>query len=183
MAHGISSHCGAFWRYGFWGGLALLAGLSAAPAQAESQAAKRRAAEDLVREALNQEVYGMDQQRERLLARAAELDPGQPAAHWHRGEVRVGNRWLPATGLIESDNERKQRETYEQRRAAAPDTVDGQLALADWCARQRLTAQETAHLNRVIQLAPDHVAARQRLQFERVNGNWVRRQDLWQGLQ
>jgi hypothetical protein len=38
-------------------------------------------------------------------------------------------------------------------------------------------------LNRVIQLSPDHPVARQRLQFQRINGVWVRGQDLWQGLQ
>ena len=57
---------------------------------------------------------------------------------------------------------------------AAADTADGQLALADWCAERGLTAQEAAHWNRILQLAPDHAAARQRLHFQRVNGAWVR---------
>ena len=77
---------------------------------------------------------------------------------------------------------KRMRETYEQRREQR-DTVDGQLALADWCAKHSLPAQETAHLNRILQLAPDHAAARKRLQFQRVDGSWVQRQDLWQGLQ
>ena len=94
----------------------------------------------------------------------------------------MGNQWLPVSGPIESANEKRLRERYEQRRAGAEDTVEGQLALADWCAEHHLRAQETAHLNRILQLAPDHAAARERLQFERVNGRWVQRQDLWQGL-
>jgi hypothetical protein len=160
----------------------LAAGLCAAPLWAETTARKRQAADELVQEALGHELYARDQQRAELLARAVKLAPDQPAAHWHQGQVRVGRQWASATALVESDSQRRLRELYEQRRAATPDTPEGQLALADWCVTHRLPAQETAHLNRVLQLAPDHGQARQRLQFERTGDNWVHRQDLWQGL-
>ncbi len=153
------------------------------PGRAETLARQRGAAQELVNEALSHEVYGRGAERQQLLARAAELSPDQSAAHWHQGQVRIGNRWLSVTDSIETDRQRQLRETYERRRAAAADTLDGQLALADWCAGRRLPAQETAHLNRILQLSPDHPVARQRLGFQRVNGTWVRGQDLWQGLQ
>ena len=146
-------------------------------------ARQRIEAEELVSEAFSHEIYGRGAERQQLLARAAELSPNQPGAHWHQGEVRVGNRWLPVTGPIENVRQRQLRETYEQRRSSAPDTIDGHLTLADWCAEHGLTAQESAHLDRIIQLSPDHLVARQRLGFQRVNGTWVRGQDLWQGLQ
>ena len=149
---------------------------------ADTLANQRRDAEELVREALSYEAYGRDRDRQQLLDRALQLAPDQPSAHWNKGEVRVGNQWLPASGPIESPNEKRLRESYEQRRATAADSVDGQLALADWCAKHHLRAQETAHLNRVLQLAPDHAAARERLQFERVDSSWAQRRDLWQGL-
>lgn len=179
-----SAHHARRFRRGVIGGLigALLGGLISAPVQAETQAAKRRGAEELVREALGHEMYAMDQQRQTLLGQALKLAPDQPAAHWHNGEIRVGNQWLPATSRSETENQQRLREAYEQQRAAAADTADGQLALANWCAKHHLAAQESAHLNRVMQLAPDHPVARQRLQFERLGNNWVRRQDLWQGL-
>lgn len=169
---------------GVLGGLvvALVGGLISPQVQGETQAAKRRGAEELVREALGHEMYAMDQQRQNLLGQALLLAPDQPAAHWHNGEIRLGNQWLPATGRIETENQQRLREAYEQQRAAAADTVDGQLALANWCVKHHLAEQESAHLNRVLQLVPDHPVARQRLQFERVGNNWVRRQDLWQGL-
>ena len=94
----------------------------------------------------------------------------------------MGNQWLPAFGPVESSNAKRLRESYEQRRAGAADSVEGQLALADWCASHHLLAQEIAHLNRILQLAPDHAVARERLQFERVDNSWVQRRDLWQGL-
>lgn len=153
------------------------------PARAEALARQRSEAEELVNEALTHEVYGQGTERQQLLARAVELCPDQPAAHWHLGQVRIGNRWLDVTSTIETDRQRHLRKTYEQRRESAPDTADGQLALADWCAERGLTAQETAHLNRILELAPDHAAARQRLQYERVNGVWVRTQDLSKGLE
>jgi len=163
--------------------VAMFGGWLIPPAQAETLARQRSQAEELVSEALAQEVYGRGIERQQLLARAVELCPEQPAGHWHQGQVRVGNRWLSVTDAIETDRQRRLRETYEQRRSAAADTADGQLALADWCAEHGLTSQEAAHLNHILQLAPDHAAARQRLHFQRVNGAWVRGQDLSQGLQ
>lgn len=163
--------------------MAMVGGLYATLAIAETQARKRSAADALVSEALSHEIYGLEQERDQLLARAVSLSPDHPAAHWHQGRVWVRNQWLPVTGPIETDRQRQGREAYQQRRSETPDTADGHLALADWCASHRLPAQETAHLNRVLQLAPDQVAVRQRLGYQRVSGTWVRGQDLWQGLQ
>ena len=152
------------------------------PLSADTPASDRREAEELVLVALSLEPYGCDSDRQKLLDRAVGLCAEQPSAHWHNGEIRVGDQWLPASGPIESPNEKRLRQRYEQRRAGTEDTVEGQLALADWCAEHRLRAQETAHLHRILQLAPDHAAVRERLQYERINGRWVQRQDLWRGL-
>ncbi len=169
---------------GRMGGLLVFVGcwLIGTHLSADTQGNQRRQSDEMVREALSHEAYGRDGDRQQLLDRALQLTPDHPAAHWHQGEVRIGDQWLPATGPIESPNEQRLRESYERRRATAADTVDGQLAIADWCAKHRLRAQETAHLNRVLQLSPDHAVARERLQFERVAGSWVPRTDLWQGL-
>jgi hypothetical protein len=176
----MSSHCLWFLRgVGVW---IVVAGWGASLARAETLARAQRQSEELVREALSCEMGAMDEQRQLLLDRALKIAPEQPSAHWHNGEVRIGNQWQPVTGKLETDNQKRLREMYEERRAQAADTVVAQLALADWCAKHHLPAQETAHLHRVIQLAPDHVVARQRLQFERVGNKWVRRQDLWKGL-
>jgi hypothetical protein len=109
----------------------LAGGLFGPPARAETLARQRIEAQELVSEALSHEIYARGPERQLLLARAVELWPDQPGAHWHLGEVRVGNRWLPVTGPIETGRQRQLRETYEQRRSSAPDTVDSHLTLAD----------------------------------------------------
>jgi hypothetical protein len=47
------------------------------------------------------------------------------------------------------------------------------LALADWCARHGLPAQERAHLTRVIDQDPNHAVARARLGFVREGNDWI----------
>ncbi|MHB8864105.1 MAG: polymorphic toxin-type HINT domain-containing protein [Pirellulaceae bacterium] len=171
-------------RAGLLGGLlvAVISCLIGTRLSADTRRNQRREAEELVREALSYEAYGRDGDRQQLLDRALQLAPDQPSAHWHKGEVRVGSQWLPAFGPIESPNETRLRESYERQRATAVDSVDGQLALADWCAKHHLRAQETAHLNRILELVPDHAAARERLEYERVDSSWVQRRNLWQGV-
>ena len=49
---------------------------------------------------------------------------------------------------------------YEKIRPKYPDTVEGQWALAQWCLEQKLTEARKRHLQRVVELEPDHKAAR-----------------------
>jgi hypothetical protein len=169
---------------GVLGGIAIVVGgLSLSPTRAESQASARRAGEELVREALSHEIAAQDRERQRLLDRALQVAPDYSPAHWQKGEIRIGTQWRPIDKALETEQQQQLRQLYEERRGQTTDTAEGQLALADWCAKHQLTAQETAHLNRVLQLAPDQPVARQRLQFARVGNKWVQRQDLWQGLQ
>jgi len=144
---------------------------------------KQRRAEQLVQEALAHESLGLSEDRHRLLNEALDAAPEFAPANWHQGRVKIGQNWLSVEEAIETENQQKLRQSYERQRETAPDTVPGQLALADWCAAHCMVAQETAHLNRVIQLEPNHVEARNRLNQRQVNGRWVQQKDLWKGLQ
>lgn len=62
---------------------------------------------------------------------------------------------------------------YEQRRAAAADTADDQTNVAKWCAEQGLAPERLRHLQRALELDPDHAAARAELGFVRVGELWV----------
>ncbi|MBC8869305.1 MAG: hypothetical protein H8E44_07795 [Planctomycetes bacterium] len=169
--------------YGLCGVLVLGAVLAAcSTGLAETRAEKQRNADGLVREALNREIYGMEQQRQELLDRALDLVPGHPAAHWHTGHVFTGREWVKASDANETPGQQRQRELYERQRAQALDTAEDQLALADWCADRNLPLREIAHLNRIIQLSPDHPGARARLGYQRVGGAWIKSQDIWQGM-
>ncbi|MEZ6069394.1 MAG: hypothetical protein R3C10_03775 [Pirellulales bacterium] len=64
-------------------------------------------------------------------------------------------------------------EEYEKRKASAADTVEAQWALAEWCREQSLSQHRRVHLERVIQLDPDHAAARRALGYFFRDGKWV----------
>jgi len=124
----------------------------------------------------------MDRDRQELLDQALKLVPGHAPAHWHTGHVFTGREWVKVGVATETAGQQRQREQYERRRAQALDSPEDQIAMADWCADHKQSLREIAHLNRVIQLAPDHPTARARLGFQRVRGAWVQSQDIWQGM-
>lgn len=61
---------------------------------------------------------------------------------------------------------------YEKIRHKYPDTIAGQWDLAEWCREQGLRQERKTHLERVIELEPDHREARGALGFNRVDGQW-----------
>lgn len=157
--------------------LLVLAASSPLPAEEIAKSENGNAAET-VREALQREVYGLGADRDRLLAAAIAADPENAAARWLAGFVRSSDgRWVKA-GQQKLDFERQALlATYQELRLLRRDTADEQLALADWCGKNRLPDQERAHLLRVCQLVPDHAVARKRLGFEHVGTEWVSRED------
>ena len=66
---------------------------------------------------------------------------------------------------------------YEKIRFTVADTVEEQWKLAEWCREKGLSQQRTAHLERVIDLDPDHKQARAALGFSQIDGRWIRRED------
>lgn len=64
-------------------------------------------------------------------------------------------------------------EEYERIRLQYPDTVAGQWELAEWCRRQELRSVRQKHLQRVVQLDPDHAEARRALGYSRIDGRWL----------
>lgn len=158
------------------GALVCLAGWTGAAA--EEQSAERRQAATLVEEALHREIYGQSEERDALLAKAVEASPDYAPARWHRGEVQIDGKWVAsaeAPAALESD---RRLENYRFFRSQQPDTVAGHLAIADWCAKRGLAEQERAHLTRVLTFEPEHAAARQRLGFRRVAGEWLLESDI-----
>jgi hypothetical protein len=66
---------------------------------------------------------------------------------------------------------------YEQIRFSFADTVEEQWKLAEWCREKGLSRQRTAHLERIIELDPNHKQARAALGFSKIDGQWNRRED------
>jgi hypothetical protein len=65
---------------------------------------------------------------------------------------------------------------YDRIKPTFAETVEGQWNLAEWCREQQLADQRKVHLQRVIELDPDHVEARRLLGYSKVDGQWKTQQ-------
>lgn len=62
---------------------------------------------------------------------------------------------------------------YARIRPSYPDTVEAQWALAEWCQENHLASEREKHLERVIELDPEHAEARRLLGYSKRQGRWV----------
>jgi len=67
---------------------------------------------------------------------------------------------------------------YERIHTTFPDTPEGQWKLAAWCLEQGLAAQRKTHLERIVELDPEHAEARRALGFSKINGRWTTQEDV-----
>lgn len=168
------------WRRGYFSSFMVLAGciFPAAILGADKVSVASKQADEAVREALQREVYGLDDDRQQLLSSALQTAPDNASARWHQGYVRGANGEWTKAGDQANKKRQAQLKAYENLRSTHADTVAQQLELADWCAKHGLKDQERVHLLRVCELSPDHPAARQRLNFARVGNEWVNREEI-----
>lgn len=66
---------------------------------------------------------------------------------------------------------------YSQIAPAVPDTVESQWKLAEWCRQHKLKQRRKHHLQRIIELDPEHVKARRALGYSEIGGQWVLQAD------
>lgn len=64
-------------------------------------------------------------------------------------------------------------EDYETRRRALPDTLESQWEMAEWCRQKSLSKEREAHLRRVVEFDPEHLAAHRALGHVRHQGRWM----------
>ena len=67
---------------------------------------------------------------------------------------------------------------YDQVRADYPETLEGQWKLAEWCRENRLPKQRKVHLERVLDIDPQHAPARHALGYSQIQGRWVTQEQL-----
>ena len=65
-------------------------------------------------------------------------------------------------------------QNYEKFLLDMPPTAEGNWKMAEFCRENRLGAQRDFHLQRVIDLDPDHEKARYGLGYSRVEGRWIK---------
>ncbi|MCE9555726.1 MAG: HINT domain-containing protein [Planctomycetes bacterium] len=155
------------------GAFALLLLANFASAQSAKALHQRHAAEDLVAEALQRQIYGKFDESGRLLEEALSLAPDCRAARWQTGQVYYTRKWLSTDAAVAAATGDNRLARYEARRVRAANTVEAQLQLAAFCHTEGLLDQERAHLTRVLELNPDEPKARAGLGFTRSGNNWI----------
>jgi hypothetical protein len=67
---------------------------------------------------------------------------------------------------------------YQKLARTSPDTVDAHWKLSEWCREHKLRDERRQHLERIIELNPNHADARAALGFHQKNGQWMNRDDV-----
>lgn len=84
---------------------------------------------------------------------------------------------LPHDQVAQVITSSPEEQKYAQLRPTYPDTADGHWQLAEWCLKNRLLDQRRVHLERTIELDPEHEAARSALGYRKVQGTWMTRDE------
>lgn len=63
--------------------------------------------------------------------------------------------------------------SYQRLAPTVPDTVEAQWKLALWCRDHHLDDERATHLQRILELNPEHVEARRALGYTQVGGQWM----------
>ena len=67
---------------------------------------------------------------------------------------------------------------YSQQAHQIADTPEAHWELAEWCRENQLFEQAEQHLQRVLEIDPQNLQARQRLGFREIDGTWMNRKEL-----
>ena len=67
---------------------------------------------------------------------------------------------------------------YEKLARSSPDTIEAHLTLAEWCRERKLRDKAQQHWERILELDPNHAAARAALGFRQKDGQWMTRDDV-----
>ena len=145
----------------------------------QARAQVGRDADAQVKLALWCEAHGLTAERIKHLTLATLIDPSHAAARGLLGVISHDGKWHASRGrsarMRPADPARRGiLQEYLERRVKARDTADDQWKLALWCEQNRLNAQATAHLYRVVQLDPRREAAWKRLGFKKTGGGWAK---------
>ena len=71
-----------------------------------------------------------------------------------------------------------QQRNYEKHATSMSDSIEDHWELSQWCLNNQLAAERKTHLERVIELDPDHDAARRALGYQFIDGRWLTSKEL-----
>ena len=150
------------------------------PSFAAKKMARKETTTAVVERVLRDESAGPTDRRYRLAdtldrARNRELTPGFALAHWQAGFVRTGKEWRSYDDEAPSNADSEKLRLYREERANTSETGEGQLALAEWCRKNRLADQEQAHLHAALRLSSPLITPErlERMGFRQIAGQWL----------
>ena len=101
------------------------------------------------------------------------LNPKQSPREEYLIETSGGVRVTLAGSQVKQILHQQPAETeYETISPRYPDTIKGQWELAEWCRQRSLLPQRKKHLQRILELDPDHPKARAALGYSPSEGKW-----------
>jgi hypothetical protein len=93
-------------------------------------------------------------------------------------ELAAGGRvTVPRTQIVKIDPVSDIEAQYNKLARSSPDTVESHWKLAEFCREQKLLDQRRRHLERILELDPNHKDARAALGYRQKNGQWMSRDD------
>lgn len=124
-----------------------------------------------IRKVQELELSGENSARQAALA---ELDNvSSKTAHWLRGEIQVGEEWVPYRRVVDHGDRWAELHRYREERAKRGNGIDDQFFLADGSRHHQLFDEERAHLHAVLEIDGDNDEARLRLGDRKIDGVWV----------
>ncbi|HVT29822.1 MAG TPA: hypothetical protein VHE81_17520 [Lacipirellulaceae bacterium] len=89
-----------------------------------------------------------------------------------------GRVTIPRSEVSKIDNVSVDEAEYQKLARSSPDTVEGHWKMAEWCRQHNLRSDRQQHLERILELDPNHVASRTALGFHKQDGQWMNRDDV-----
>jgi len=94
-------------------------------------------------------------------------------------DLAVGGRLVvPRSQVTKIDSVSTAEAEYQKLARSSPDTVEGNWKLAEWCREHKLLENRRRHLERILELEPNHAEARIALGFRQKDGQWMNRDDM-----
>jgi hypothetical protein len=152
-----------------FGILAGSAGRAAAPDSIPEGTSTARAAK-LVEQALDAGLAGDSALRTKLLAEAVAADGDYAPARWQSGQVNFNGRWQSPEQIGELVSSHPRWRQYKELRDSAAGVLADHVALARWCLKNELAAEERYHWMNVLLADPSHKQARRRLSMREYRG-------------
>lgn len=106
-----------------------------------------------------------------------------PSDEAHKSIVTIdleagGRLTIPRSQIIKIDTISETETEYHKLARVSPDTVEAHWKLAEWCRAHKLPDARRKHLERIIELEPNHAEARAALGFHQKDGQWMNRDDV-----